>query len=241
MLRSTSPSKAATRNAVAAVTVGCYTRRMVEQGSVPTASGCEFWDRRYSAPAYAYGTEPNGFLVEVAVRIPAGPVLCLAEGEGRNAVWLAARGHAVTAVDSSATGLAKAASLARSRAVHIETIVADLSSFAIAPGAWSGIVAIFAHLPPHLRRAVHRAAARGLACGGVFVLEAFTPGQLALGTGGPKQRELLYTLDELRVDLGSLDFKVGREVERDVVEGRYHTGRAAVVQVLAQATSNGPA
>lgn len=212
---------------------------MVGQDRVPAASEREFWERRYSASAYAYGTEPNGFLVEVADRIPAGRVLCLAEGEGRNAVWLAARGHAVTAVDSSATGLAKAEALARTRAVRIETIVADLSSFAIAPGAWSGIVAIFAHLPPQLRRAVHRAAARGLACGGVFVIEAFTPRQLALGTGGPKQRDLLFTLDELREDLTGLDFKVGREMERDVVEGRYHTGRAAVVQVLAQATLNG--
>ena len=78
----------------------------------------EFWERRYAEPAYAYGTEPNGFLVEVAGRMPPGPVLCLAEGEGRNAVWLAGRGHAVTAVDASAAGLAKAEALARARGVR---------------------------------------------------------------------------------------------------------------------------
>ncbi len=199
----------------------------------------EFWERRYSESAYAYGTEPNAFLVEVASRIPPGPVLCLAEGEGRNAVWLAGRGHAVTAVDSSAAGLAKAEALANRRAVRIERVIADLASFVIAPEAWSAVVAIFAHLPPQLRRAVHRAAARGLASGGVFVLEAFTPRQLALGTGGPKQPELLYTLDLLREDLTGLDLEVGREVERDVVEGRYHTGRAAVVQVLARCAPGG--
>jgi len=194
----------------------------------------EFWQRRYAEAGYAYGTEPNGFLVEVAARIPPGPVLCLAEGEGRNAVWLAGRGHAVTAVDASAAGLAKTEDLARAQSVRVATIAADLASFTIEPGAWSGIVAIFAHLPPQLRRSTHQAAALGLMPGGVFVLEAFTPRQLALGTGGPQKPELLYTLEELREDLAGLEIEIGGEVARNVVEGRYHTGRAAVVQVLAR-------
>jgi SAM-dependent methyltransferase len=194
----------------------------------------EFWEQRYSEPAYAYGTEPNAFLVEVADRIPPGPILCLAEGEGRNAVWLAGRGHPVTAVDASAAGLAKAAALARRRGVRIETVAAELAVLTIEPGAWSGIVAIFAHLTPALRKAVHRAAAAGLMPGGALVLEAFTPRQLAFGTGGPRKIEMLYTLDTLREDLSGMHLEIGREVERDVVEGAYHTGRAAVVQVLAR-------
>ena len=200
----------------------------------PASPEREFWERRYAEPAYAYGTEPNGFLVEVADRIPPGPVLCLAEGEGRNAVWLAGRGHAVTAVDASAAGLAKAEALARTRGVRIETIAADLASFTIQPGPGRGSWRSSPTCRPPLRRAVHRAAALGLAPGGVFVLEAFTPRQLAFGTGGPQKPELLYTLDELREDLAGLDLEIGREVERDVVEGLYHTGRAAVVQVLAR-------
>jgi hypothetical protein len=196
--------------------------------------GSDFWERRYAEPGYAYGTEPNAFLAEVADRIPPGPVLCLAEGEGRNAVWLAGRGHAVTAVDASPAGLAKADALARARGVRIETVHADLAAFAIAPGAWAGIVAIFAHLPPPLRRAVHRTAAAGLAPDGAFVLEAFTPQQLAFGTGGPQKPELLYSLDLLREDLAGMNLEIARETERDVVEGQYHTGRAAVVQVLAR-------
>lgn len=192
------------------------------------------WDRRYAGEAYAFGTEPNDFLVEAAPLIPAGPVLCLAEGEGRNAVWLAARGHEVTAVDASPVGIAKAEALARTRGVGIATVAADLADFRIAPGAWAGIVAIFAHLPPAVRRAVHRAAAAGLVPGGVFILEAYTPAQAAHGTGGPSQPELLYRLAELRLDLTGLEFVVGREVERDVLEGTLHTGRSAVVQVLAR-------
>lgn len=194
----------------------------------------DFWESRYSEPAYAYGTEPNGFLVEVAERIPAGPVLCLAEGQGRNAVWLAGRGHAVTAVDSSRAGLAKAEALAAARGVRVATLVADLADYEIAPGAWAGIVAIFAHFPPELRRRVHRAAAAGLAPGGVLVLEGFTPRQLAFGTGGPRTPQVLYTLEDLREDLAGLTLEIAREVERDVVEGAYHTGRSAVVQLLAR-------
>lgn len=190
------------------------------------------WDARYSEPGYAYGTEPNDFLREVAGRIPPGPVLCVAEGEGRNAVWLAGRGHDVVAVDNSGVGLAKAARLAASRGVTVRTIVADLAEFAIEPGAWAGIVAIFAHLPPPVRARLHRAAVAGLRPGGAFVLEAYTPRQLEFGTGGPPALELLMSLTDLRAELAGLELVIAREVERDVVEGRYHTGRAAVVQVL---------
>jgi len=207
---------------------------MVDQSGKPASPEREFWERRYAEPAYAYGTEPNGFLVEIADRLPPGPVLCLAEGEGRNAVWLAGRGHEVTAVDASTVGIAKAEALARARGVNITTVATDLAVYTIEPGFWAGIVAIFAHLPPALRRAVHRAAAAGLAPGGVFVLEAFTPAQIAYGTGGPSQPELLYQLADLRDDLAGLEIVIGRELEREILEGVYHTGRSAVVQVLAR-------
>lgn len=199
------------------------------------AYGAEFWDQRYgAADGFVFGTAPNDFLRAVADRVPAGPVLCLAEGEGRNAVFLAQRGHAVTAVDLSAAGLAKAAVLAAQRGVMLATEVADLSNYVIAPGEWSGIVAIFMHLPPALRRDVLARAVAGLRPGGVFVLEAYTPAQLAFGTGGPKDAALLPTLALLQDELRGLEFLHGAELERDVLEGDGHTGRAAVVQVLAR-------
>ncbi|MGD0484988.1 MAG: class I SAM-dependent methyltransferase, partial [Gemmatimonadales bacterium] len=136
------------------------------------------WDLRYSEPGYAYGTEPNAFLVEVAGRIPAGPVLSLGEGEGRNAVFLAGLGHDVVAVDASAVGLAKAEALARERGVRLVTHVADLADYPIEPCAWSGIVSIFAHFARPLRSPLHGAVAAGLRPGGVLVLEAYTPRQL---------------------------------------------------------------
>ncbi len=190
------------------------------------------WDERFSEPAYAYGTEPNDFLREVAPRIPRGRVLCLAEGQGRNAVYLASLGHDVTAMDLSAVGLARARELAAAKGVRIATVQADLADFVIEPGAWQGIVAIFMHLPPDLRARVLRAAATGLAPGGAFVQETYGPAQPRYGTGGPREPDRLASLAEMQALLPGLEFAVAREVERDVVEGPHHTGRSATVQLL---------
>ncbi len=193
-----------------------------------------FWNDRYAAAHHIYGETPNAFVAHCAPQIPAGPVLCLAEGEGRNAVHLAALGHRVTAIDQSAVGLAKARRLAAARGVEIETVATNLEQYSIAPNAWAGIVATFAHLPPPLRRRVHRGVVAGLLPGGVFILEAYTPAQLAFDTGGPKSPELLMTLATLREELAGLELRVAQEIERDVTEGSGHTGRGAVVQVLAR-------
>ena len=193
-----------------------------------------FWDERFSAEDYVYGTRPNAFVEAMAPLIPKGPVLCLAEGEGRNAVYLAGRGHPVTAVDQSSVGLAKAQRLAKDKGVIVTTLVRNLEDFAIAPGAWSGIIATFAHLPKPLRREVHAQIVRGLVPGGVFILEAYTPAQIALGTGGPKEPALCMTLADLTRELEGLTVEIGRECERDVIEGTGHTGRGAVVQVVAR-------
>jgi SAM-dependent methyltransferase len=193
-----------------------------------------FWNNRYGDASFFYGTAPNDFLVSVAPDIPPGPVLCLAEGEGRNAVFLAGRGHAVTAVDQSELGLAKARTLAQTRGVPLTTIAADLANFEISPQTWAGIVAIFMHLPPPLRRDVLGRAAAGLRPGGVFAMEAYNPAQIGRGTGGPRDVTLLPTLAELRAELGDLEWLVARERERDVREGGGHTGASDVVQVLAR-------
>lgn len=193
-----------------------------------------FWNNRYDTPHFVYGEKPNAFVAEMASQIPAGPVLCLAEGEGRNAVHLATLGHRVMAVDQSEAGLAKARQLAVARGVEIETVVSDLEHFEIKLGAWAGIVSIFAHLPPPLRRRIHAQVVTGLRPGGVFILEAYTPAQLAFDTGGPKNPELLMTLAGLREELAGLELLIGREIEREVIEGDGHTGRGAVVQILAR-------
>jgi SAM-dependent methyltransferase len=207
------------------------------------------WDARYAEPGWAFGTEPNDFLREHEPHLRSardrrgrsedgtprpGRVLCLAEGEGRNAVWLAERGYDVTGVDRSAAGLAKARTLARERGVAITTVHADLETFAIEPGAWQGIVSIFAHVPRAVRQHVHAAVISGLSPGGVFLLEAYRPQQLGRGTGGPADDERMLDLERLREELGSLEWLVARELDRDVIEGRCHTGSASVVQLVAR-------
>ncbi|HVX40033.1 MAG TPA: class I SAM-dependent methyltransferase [Gemmatimonadaceae bacterium] len=191
------------------------------------------WNERYAAPDFVYGTEPNDFLRSVANRIPPGPVLCLAEGQGRNAVYLASLGHDVVAVDQSTVGLQRAQELAAARGVTITTEVADLAEYRITPGTWAGIVAIFMHLPPALRAQVLAASVQGLAPGGAFIMEAYRPKQLEYGTGGPGDVSLLVSLDDLRRELAGLRIEHGVETEREIHEGAYHKGHSAVVQMLA--------
>jgi SAM-dependent methyltransferase len=192
------------------------------------------WDQRFSEPGYAYGTEPNDFLREVATRIPAGPVVSIGDGEGRNGVFLALLGHPVTSVDGSSVGLAKADVLAKERGVALTTRHADLAEYDFAPGGYAAIVSIFCHLPAALRRDVHRRASAALARGGQFILEAYTPKQLEHKTGGPPVLDLLVTLEDLREDFAGLTIVHGLELERDIHEGRLHRGKSAVVQLVAQ-------
>lgn len=192
----------------------------------------EQWDQRFGGEGFAYGTAPNDFLRAQAALIPPGPVLCLAEGGGRNAVFLAERGHAVTVVDFSREGLRKAGELAAARGVTLELVHADLASYAPPAGTFSGVVAIWAHLPPPVRAVAHARAAAALAPGGVFILEAYTPAQLRFGTGGPRDAAMLYTRELVLGDAPGLEVVVAEEREREVHEGVLHAGPSAVVQVV---------
>jgi SAM-dependent methyltransferase len=190
------------------------------------------WDQRYATDEYVYGTKPNDFLLTAVAGLPPQRVLCLAEGEGRNAVYLASLGHEVLAVDASAVGLAKAQRLAAERGVQIVTEVADLATYAIAPDSFDLIVSIFCHLVPPVRQRLYRQAVLGLRPGGRFILEAYTLQQIGRGTGGPQVPELLYDLATLRSDLAGLRLIHAQELERALHEGRLHDGVGAVVQVV---------
>jgi len=191
------------------------------------------WDERYADEEYVYGTEPNDFLKTHLDELPRGKILSLCEGEGRNAVYLARQGYEVTGVDSSSVGLEKAKKLAAREGVTISTELADMGDFRIEPEAWDGVVSIFCHIPPAMRSDLHRQVVAGLKPGGVLILEAYTPEQLAHGTGGPKIASLTMTADSLKSELEGLVIDSIQELERDVVEGKFHTGRGAVVQLVA--------
>lgn len=193
------------------------------------------WDERYGEADLAYGDRPNDFLAENAGLLMPGSCLCLAEGQGRNAVWLARQGFAVTAVDQSAVGMARARDLAAERGVAIETNVADLETFDLGVARWDSIVSIFAHVPVPLRRDLHGRVVTALKPGGIFLLEAYRPEQLEMpGTGGPQDAAMMMPLADVLAELADLDFVTARDGERDVNEGKYHYGRSAVIQIIAR-------
>ena len=193
------------------------------------------WNERYGEPGFFYGTEPNDFLVANAERLPPkGEVLCLAEGEGRNAVFLARRGFRVTGVDGSAVGLAKARALATERGVEIQTVVADLEAFELGVARWDAIVSIWCHTTAALRARLHRAVVAALRPGGVFLLESYTPKQLEYNTGGPRTADLMMTLAAVRDELAGLELVSAEETVREVHEGPHHDGPSAVLQMIAR-------
>jgi 2-polyprenyl-3-methyl-5-hydroxy-6-metoxy-1,4-benzoquinol methylase len=191
------------------------------------------WDERYSSDHYLYGTEPNQFLQQNVSRLEGKKILCLAEGEGRNAVWLARQGYQVSAVDASAVGQQKALKLAQQHKVGLHYEVRDLACFDLGVEQWDGIVSIFCHLPPALRKSVHQRIVHALKPGGVLLLEAYTPRQLQLGTGGPQDAAMMMDAATLEAELPGLRFDHLAEVKRNIVEGTGHTGCGAVVQVIA--------
>ena len=198
---------------------------------VKLASSVATWDERYAEPEFAYGDAPNDYLVSKGAMLQ-GPVLCLAEGQGRNAVYLARLGLDVTAVDQSAVGLACAEELATRNGVTIHTAVADLGAFDLGEERWGAIVSIFAHVPEAIRQAVHGRIATALKPGGLFLLEAYRPEQLGLGTGGPQNPALMMSREALRDELTGLDWLEGAEVDREIHEGVYHNGNSRTIQVI---------
>jgi SAM-dependent methyltransferase len=198
-----------------------------------TIIGELMWDERYSSEEYAYGKAPNNFLEENYNVIPKGEVLSLAEGEGRNAVFLAKQGYSVTAVDASQVGLRKAGNLAEANGVSIKLVHADLVDFDLGENKWDGILSIFCPLPSTLRKELHRKVVAGLKPNGVFLVESYTPDQLNHGTGGGSSADLMTSKESLIIELANLKFIRLVELERNVVEGIYHTGLGAVVQAIA--------
>jgi len=197
-----------------------------------------FWDKQYSAvEGYKYGTRPNAFLMAEAHRLPRhARILVPGDGEGRNGAWLASQGHAVLTVDISEVGVARARALAAQLGVRIDALVADLKEWTPPVRAFDAVVLSWLHMPPAMRADVHRKVAAALRPGGLLLLEAFHPRQLGRGSGGPKEVELLYTLEDVRADFSpALDEESGEELEVMLDEGPGHQGMAAVTRYTGRA------
>jgi len=190
------------------------------------------WNKRFGEEPELYGSAPNAYLASVSHRfLPGGRLLGLAEGQGRNALFLARRGHPVTAVDSASVAMAQLSVRADKEGLAVETVVADLADYQ--PEPCDGVFAIYAHMAPMLRTVAYRQAWDALRPGGVFVLEAFSPKQLGRGTGGPPRLDFLFGAADLRELFPDATFEELEELEVELDEGALHRGVAAVVRMVA--------
>ncbi|RUO24426.1 SAM-dependent methyltransferase [Aliidiomarina minuta] len=197
------------------------------------------WDERYNKNEYHYGTEPNEFLREQVAPLLArwsakqpARILCLADGEGRNSVYLAELGAEVTSLDISQVGLDKALRLAESRGVTIQTQLADLTESELPVNHYDGVVMIFCHLPSAARPRLYQQIEKALKPGGWLLAECYTEAQLGRGTGGPPSADLMLSLNELKNAFSHFAVEHGAELVRSVTEGEGHSGEGAVCQYL---------
>ena len=202
----------------------------------PSPADAGTWNQRYQGDDYLFGTEPNAYLrANAAHWQPGSRLLCVADGEGRNSVWLAARGLLVDAFDISEVGVAKARKLAAASGVSIAFSVAGCESFAWPTETYDGVVAVFVQFAdPPMRERLFADIVRSLKLGGVLVLLGYTPKQLEYKTGGPSQLSHLYTEEMLRAAFESTEILELRVFEAELAEGARHRGRSALVGLVAR-------
>ncbi len=200
------------------------------------ADAAETWNRRYAGEDFLFGTEPNAWLREHAGSLPsAGRVLSVADGEGRNSVWLAQQGFQVQAFDVADRAVDKARAFAERQGVSVDCAVADVDSFAWPEAACDGVAAIFVQFAdPDMRSRLFERIVRSLKPGGVLVLQGYTPKQLDYRTGGPPILSHLYTRELLASAFADLQIIELREYEAEIHEGQGHSGRSALIGLVAR-------
>ncbi|MBO9711801.1 MAG: class I SAM-dependent methyltransferase [Sphingomonas sp.] len=198
--------------------------------------GQDHWDLRYAEDGYIFGEGPNRFLERQAPLLKPGMrALAVADGEGRNSVWLAEQGLEVVATDISPVGIEKARQLAASRGVTIDHRQADMVSWDYPEAAFDVVVAIFIQVVgPADRAKVFQGLRRALRPGGLLLLEGYTPDQLQHGTGGPSAVENLYTEALLREAFAGLAIERLEAYEAELDEGPRHRGLSAVIDLVAR-------
>lgn len=198
-------------------------------------SDYERWEARYAIPGYAFGKEPNYFLKSCKSLLPrAGRALAVADGEGRNGVWLAEQGLDVVSIDFSPSAQNKARALAAERGVEVAFVQADVHEWAYPAAAFDVVVDIFTQFSAPIERQLKWAGMkRALKPGGLLLLQGYTPKQLEYDSGGPKQIEHLYTRVMLERTFGDFrDLRITEE-EREMHEGASHIGMSAVIGLTA--------
>jgi SAM-dependent methyltransferase len=196
------------------------------------------WNKRFEAEGYVFGTEPNEYLREHAAQWRSGSrVLCVADGEGRNSVWLAGQGMRVDAFDISEVGVGKARKLAAAAGASVEFSVCDCDAWPWPAETYDGVAAIFVQFAdPPMRERLFANMIRSLKHGGILVVQGYSPKQLEYKTGGPSLLSHLYTEEMLRVAFASTEIVELREYDADLTEGTRHRGRSALIGLVARRT-----
>jgi SAM-dependent methyltransferase len=200
----------------------------------------ETWNERFAGPDYLFGEEPNAFVRDTALRHlrPGQTALCVADGEGRNSVWLAEQGVVVTAFDFAENAVRKAKALARRRGVAVDHRLSSFEAWAFGPAGFDAVVAIFIQfLDPVAREAAFASMKSAVRPGGHFLLEGYRPKQLEYGTGGPGAVENLYTREWIERTFADWDVLELREYDAELAEGKRHVGMSALVDVVARRTA----
>lgn len=199
-------------------------------------ASADFWNARYANDDYIFGTAPNRFLASHADLIQTGMrALAVADGEGRNSVWLAEHGAQVHAVDVSPLALEKARTLAQKRSVTIQFEQADLLNWHWPEAEYDLVVAIFIQFASPAQRApIIAGIRRALKAGGLLILQGYTPKQIEFATGGPGNAENMYTETLLREWFGDWQIRHLREHEDFISEGTHHHGLSALIDLIAQ-------
>jgi cyclopropane fatty-acyl-phospholipid synthase-like methyltransferase len=194
------------------------------------------WDARFSGPDFLFGTEPNAYLASQRALMTAGQTaLAVADGEGRNSIWLAQQGLLVDAFDISAVGVAKADELARRAGVSVNLHVADCDSWDWQPAAYDVVAAIFVQFAgPEMRRRLFAGMVATLKPGGYLIVQGYTPKQLDYKTGGPGLLEHLYTGAMMREAFAALEIVELREYDSVLAEGTQHVGPSALLGMVAR-------
>jgi hypothetical protein len=198
----------------------------------PLTTPLEFWEAKFAGPELIYGADPNTFLTQHVAGLPAGTALCLAEGQGRNALHLARLGHRVIVQDLSSHALATARRLAAAEGLAVETICGDLADYLPEPESVDLVVAIWMQIPRQIRQTLMPRVVAACRPGGLLILEACTPSQLGRTTGGPQVLDLLVEPADLLADVQGLELLHWQEGWREIREGKAHRGRSATVQLV---------
>jgi hypothetical protein len=193
----------------------------------------DFWNQRYATHDTVYGKAPNQYFKSIMDSLTRGSLLLPAEGEGRNAVYAASLGWKVEAFDYSSVAQEKALQFAHTTDVTIKYDVLELNEFK-ATKQYDAIGLIYVHLPTKERIALHQKMVDALLPGGVLIVEAFSKAQINNTSGGPKDIEQLYSLDQLKQDFTSLNCIQALEIEVDLEEGPFHKGKANLVRYCAK-------